>query len=187
MSQQYKKYLCIGFYKNGNPCHNKQCEGLYCKSHIPPKNNMIILDNVVIDLDLSNIKIPLGSVPIKANVKLILDTCAICLNPVYVDDDAKLKCDHRYHFKCVCDFRKMECPTCKGKLESPLINNNLLEIINDRAIEDHRQSIDDSYQELLRNEQHEENDIIEDLEQIIIDEEQFLEFLHFLHHLQMSH
>lgn len=180
-----KTYKCISFFNNGKPCLNNSKNGMYCHLHVPSKSRSLDVPNINIDISKIAIKIPIGgtTLPCRVNIREVLGECLICNDPVYIDNDAQLKCKHRYHFDCVCNFRKSECPTCRRPLDSPLVNCNLLEIINDRTIADEKAYDDERFREFIRNEMDEDSEIaIEELEQSIIHYDRLLTFLMRLHH-----
>jgi len=177
-----KTYRCIGFFTNGKPCRNNSKVGMYCNLHVPTKK--ALLNNINIDMSKIFIQNHLSSQgPVNANIKEILGECLICNDPVYCDNDAKLKCKHYYHFDCVCNFRKAQCPSCRRSLESPLVNCNLLEIINDRTMADEKAYDNERFEDFMRDEfaDFEDPEVFEELEQTIIQQEHFLQFLLGLH------
>ena len=134
----HKKEYCIGFTKKKTACKKLRTKNnLYCELHSgqnPPDN-----------IEISNIKIPNiqpiisgdSIVPVKVNNTL--GECCICIGNTYDFNDAKLKCGHHFHFKCITELRSPNCPLCRSKLESELINDNLIQIIQNRYDDDMKQ------------------------------------------------
>lgn len=154
------KSYCIGFTLQGKSCGNKTQDGLYCYLH--KSSSKLGENNIEIDiskLDISKFNVSNYTFPVMrsppVNTIDILDTCSICLENVYPDTSAKLKCGHHYHFKCIVELRSPVCPSCRKNLESPLINNNLINIMLKRRHEDDKTNNRVSIQDYLQSENDE--------------------------------
>ena len=63
------------------------------------------------------------------------DLCPICLLEVVSCDDAKLTCNHEIHFECVKILHDDHCPICRAKIQSPLLNDDIISEIRDRRLQ----------------------------------------------------
>ena len=112
-----------------------------------------------------------------------LGECILCTDNVYDINDSKLKCGHIFHINCIKKLRKCVCPMCRKKLDSPLLENKDISEINDRfksdMIEENRISASD-YQRLENTSSEDES---QNLEDEVIFELSFIEYIEAISHL----
>lgn len=76
-----------------------------------------------------------------------MDTCSICLDEL--DTSIKTPCNHSFHYICLEQMVKSECPLCKTDISIFLINNNISIIeksdTSEYETEDNSENSDEPY------------------------------------------
>ena len=85
--------------------------------------------------------------------------CAICLNPIEIEDNADLECAHDFHIECIKDMHDTVCPMCRADLKSKKLSNEDLLEMDARHREDIRANDEDAVAMHFPNDRFERLDV----------------------------